>query len=66
MTTNGKEGIKWNENGCRNKINLSLYLMEERNKNEKRNGEWKKTNETTEKVKTKRKENNGHEDIDGS
>ena len=52
MTMNGKEVSKKNEKGCRKKIKLSLYLpMVERYENDKRNGESKKTKETTEKDK---------------
>ena len=41
MTKNGKEGSKKSKNGYRKKINGSLYLfIQERNKNDKRNGEW--------------------------
>ena len=40
MTKNGKEASKKGKNGYRRNINVSLHLvMEERNKNDKRNGE---------------------------
>ena len=46
MTKNDKEENKKILTGYRKKINCSLYiLMEERNENYKRNGEWQKWKE---------------------
>ena len=44
MTINVKEESKKNGNGYGKKIKGSLYqIMQERNKNDKRNGEWQES-----------------------
>ena len=56
MTKNGKEMSKTVKNGCRKKINGNVYLiMDERNENDKRNGERQKRNEQPKMARTRTK-----------
>ena len=54
MIKNSKEARKDREHGPRKKIRWSIYLlMEERNVNDKRNGEWQRRKEQPKMAKTK-------------
>ena len=56
MTKNGKDMSQKRENGYRKKKNSGLFLlMEERNKNDKMNGEWQERKKQPERVGTRAK-----------
>ena len=59
MTKNDKENSQKSKNGYRKKKNGSLYLlMEERNENDKRNGEWQEWKKQPKTVRTTAKGKN--------